>query len=410
MARDAGSLLSSNDLSEPRSFQHHSSLATNRPHKQWRNWVPSVQHFCAMAPALPMNNTEKQLLKTYQEVLGTSDGDFGIETNLIQWGVTSLDIIKLKGNLQHELGFRIPLITILSNPTVRSLSRALAAEAPDSGLHNPAVILQPKGKKPPLWLFHPDNGEVLVFLGLAKHITDRPVYGLRARGFNPGEGYSSSTSEAIETYHAAIKTQQPYGPYALAGYEYGSVLAFEVAKILRGNGDEVRFLGTFNSPPYNKNHSVQIDWSLCLLDLAVALGLLSEQHRASVSQYFPALAKGEAVQHIQHASDPTRMAELCLTGDALADWADVAYSVQRLAMRYEPIGEVDSIDIFCGKPRVTVANEEDWFAEHLSRWGEFGRDVQFHEIEGDTHDGMLGTESGTNLQKILNKVLLARGV
>ncbi|KAE9366941.1 alpha/beta-hydrolase [Stipitochalara longipes BDJ] len=366
-----------------------------------------------MAPALPINNTEKVLLKTFQEVLGTSKAELGVETDLIQWGVTSLDIIKLKGHLQYELGLQneIPLITILSNLTARSLSRALAEGAPFSKTYTPAVVLQSKGKKVPIWLFHPDNGEVLAFFGLARTITDRPVYTLRARGFCPNEAFFSSITEMISEYYKTMKAHQPHGPYALAGSELGSLLAFEVAKVLRANGDEVRFLGSFNSPPYNKSQAGQIDWSLCLLDLAVSLGLLSEQHRASVSQYFPALAKGEAVQHIQHASDPTRMAELCLTGDAIADWADVVFSLQKMAAGYQANGKVDGIDVFCGEPMTALPmDRKDWYREHLSSWERFGRDVIFHEVEGDTPGRIFGSESGATFQKTFSKVLLSRGL
>jgi len=366
-----------------------------------------------MAPVLPINNTEKILLKTFQEVLGTSKADFGVETNLIQWGATSLDIIKLKGHLKYKLGLadEIPLTAMISNPTARSLSGALAEGVSLSKTYNPAIVLQSKGKKTPLWLFHPDNGEILVFLGLAKNISDRPVYALRARGFNPGERFFSSIADVVSDYHKAIKIQQPHGPYALAGCELGSLVAFELAKVLRANGDEVQFLGTFNSPPYSTTQPTQVDWSLCLLDLAVSLDLLSEQHRASVSQYFPALAKGEAVQHVQHTSDPTRMAELCLTGDALADWADVAFSLQKLAAGYQVTGKVDSVDVFCSEPRTTMATDrKEWCQTHLSSWAGFGRDVVFYEIEGDTPDGILGSESGAAFQKTFSKVLLSRGV
>ena len=365
-----------------------------------------------MAPVLPISNTEKVLLKTFQEVLGTSKADFGVETNLIQWGVTSLEIIKLKGHLQYKGGFAdVPLTTIISNPTARSLSRALAEGTAPGETYNPTVVLQSKGKKVALWLFHPDNGEILVLCGLAKNISDRPVYALRARGFNAGEPFFSSIADVVNEYHKAIKSQQPHGPYALAGFEFGSLLAFELAKVLRANGDEVRFLGIFNSPPYSTIQPTQIDWSLCLLDLAVSLGLLSKQHKASVSQYFPALAKGEAVQHIQHASDPTRMAELYLTGDTLADWADVAFSLKKMAAGYQVTGKVDSIDVFCGEPRTTIANDrKEWRQTHLSRWAGFGRDVVFYENEEDTLDGIFGLESGAAFQKTFSKVLQSRGL
>jgi thioesterase domain-containing protein/aryl carrier-like protein len=364
-----------------------------------------------MAPALPTNSTEKLLLKTFQEVLHTQ-ASFGVESNLIQWGATSLDIIKLKGHVRNVLGIQneIPMTTILSNPTVRSLAQALTDKSPHSSIYNPVVTLQSKGNKTPLWLLHPVNGEILIFLSLAKAITDRPVYALRSTGLNLGEPYFSSVFEAVTIYHSAIKTQQPHGPYALAGYAYGSMLAFEIAKVLRANGDEVRFLGAFNFPPHIEYQQSQTDWSLCLLNLSVSLGLLSQQYSASVSPYFPALAKGEAVQHIHHAADPLRMAELSVTGDILADWADVAFAMQSMAVGYEPTGGVDSIDVFCGEPADNVASSsEGWIADYLSRWAEFARDVMFYQIGGGDNT-MLGPEFVTTFQKTLSKALLARGV
>lgn len=407
-----------------RAFLQWTTLSS-RPRGKIASALQNVQHthyedighvlaiiFYNMAPALPANSTEKLLLKTCQEVLHASKVEFGVETNLIQWGLTSLDLIKLKGHIQQALGSKneISMVTILSHPTVRSLAQALSDKSPVHSAYNPVVTLQSKGKKIPLWFIHPDNGEILIFLGLAKYITDRPVYALRAPGFNRGEPYFSSLFEAVTVYHAAMKSQQPHGPYALAGYALGSMLAFEIAKIFRSHGDEVRFLGAFNFPPFIQHQQGPIDWSLCLMNLAVSLGLISQQYSATVSPYLPSLAKGEAVQHIHHAADPSRMAELSLTGDILADWADAAFALQRMAVGYEPSGEVDSIDVFCGETSDTLASSgEDWFADHLSRWREFTRDVVFYQVGGDDST-MLGQELVKTFQKTLSKVLLERGV
>lgn len=83
-------------------------------------------------------------------------------------------------------------------------------------------------------------------MNLARHIDDRPVYALRARGFD-GEPFFKDIDEMIESYHTAIKKTQPKGPYALAGYSFGSILTWEIAKRMTAEGDEVKFLGTFVS-------------------------------------------------------------------------------------------------------------------------------------------------------------------
>jgi hypothetical protein len=175
-------------------------------------------------------------------------------------GVNSIDIIKVKKRLQVELKTEnVPIITVMTNPTIRSLSAALETlQKPRE--YNPMVVLQSEGSKTPLWLIHPSLGEVLVFLSLAPHMNDRPVYAMRARGFEQGEKYFLNIEDAVMTYHTKIKSIQPQGHYAIAGYSYGSMIAFEVTKLLNSCGDEVKFLGAFNLPPHIKFRMRQLDW------------------------------------------------------------------------------------------------------------------------------------------------------
>jgi acetoacetyl-CoA synthetase len=44
-------------------------------------------------------------------------------------------------------------------------------------------------------------------------------------------------------YVEAVRALQPAGPYALAGYSFGGLVAFEMARALRAAGDVVEFLG-----------------------------------------------------------------------------------------------------------------------------------------------------------------------
>ncbi|KAG4431777.1 hypothetical protein IFR05_012734 [Cadophora sp. M221] len=69
----------------------------------------------------------------------------------------------------------------------------------------------------------------LIFMNLARYLNDRPVYAVRARGLD-GELHITSLDELITTYHSAIKRKRPEGPYAIAGYAFGGIPAFEIAK------------------------------------------------------------------------------------------------------------------------------------------------------------------------------------
>ena len=232
----------------------------------------------------PQNQTEELLLQEFEEALNLSRDELGTNTHLLDAGITSIELIKVTRGIEKrlKLPYQIPISTVITHPTVQRLAKALEQlHTPKS--FDPVVTLQHQGSETPLWLVHPGVGEVLVFLPLAKYFLNRPLHTLRARGFNAGEEYFSSITEAVTIYHNAIKRVQPTGPYAIAGYSYGSMLAFEIAKILERNGDEVAFLGSFNLPPHIKSRMRQLNWTECLLNLAYFLELITEEHAQQIS-------------------------------------------------------------------------------------------------------------------------------
>lgn len=181
-------------------------------------------------------DTERLLLDDVASTLNLNPDEIGLEALFFELGFTSLDLVRLKHRLDTRLGISIPVITIMSNPTVHSLNAALSStKLCEAALpYDPVVTFKSTGSKVPLWLVHPGVGEVLVFVGLAQQFAadDRPVFALRARGFEPGQTGFRSIEEAVAVYTQAIRQRQQRGPYALAGYSYGTMLAFEISKRL----------------------------------------------------------------------------------------------------------------------------------------------------------------------------------
>jgi len=371
-----------------------------------------IKSWRASSYSEPANNMEMLLLTEFEASLELPAREFGVTTSVFEMGVTSIDLIKLKRRIEIRLGLKaeIPIVTMMTNPTARSIAAALTdLDGPKE--YSPVIVLQNRGSKLPLWLIHPGVGEVLVFLGLAKYINERPVYALRARGFEQGQSHFQSIDEAVTTYHAAIKAQQPEGPYAIAGYSYGTMLAFETAKVLERHGDEVRFLGSFNLPPHIKSRMQQLSWTQCLLHLSYFLDLITEEHATKIAAEMQQLSEEQAVARLVKLAAPARMAELALTADALASWADLAYGLQSMAREYEPRGSVATMDVFYAVPLAAVAaSKEEWLEGHLSKWEGFCREgVRFHHVEG-AHYTMLGPEFVVGFQKRLKGVLGARGL
>ena len=163
------------------------------------------------------------------------------------------------------------------------------------------------------------------------------------------------------TYHAAIKKTQPIGPYAMAGYSYGTVLAFDTAQILEANGDEVRFLGSFNLPPHIKDRMKQLIWSECPLHLSYFLDIITETTASDLCATLRSPNNQEALANVAEIANPTRMPELSLTPDALCNWANLAFALQRIAKEYELTGSVAVIDVFYAVPLAAVAqSKQEW--------------------------------------------------
>ena len=358
----------------------------------------------------PSNETEAVLLDILEEHF---DGvKMSVNTNIMSLGVNSIGIIKIKTNIQKrlDLDVEIPMILVITNPTIRSLALALK-KLQEPQQYDPVVMLQSRGSRTPLWLFHPGVGEILVFLQLTKYVTDRPVYAIRARGFENDETFFDTVEETVQTYHDAIKKRQPAGPYALAGYSYGSMLAFEVAKILESNGDEVRFLGSLNLPPHIKYRMRQLDWTEVLLNLSYFLDLINDSYAHAVSPAMHMLARPQILTHVLQVAPEHRLEELAMTPEKLEKWADLAHQMQYMARDYEPSGSVASMDVFYAIPLSAVAkSKSEWLENHLSKWSEFvASPPQFHEVDG-AHYTMIGPEHVVSFQKKLKGVLQARGL
>ncbi|KAL4918429.1 hypothetical protein BDW62DRAFT_217613 [Aspergillus aurantiobrunneus] len=372
-----------------------------------------IAHHRAATRASPSNDFEKSLLEIFLRSFDISEDEFDVQTPIFDVGIDSIALINLKRDIEQHLGFddaTIPITVLLENTTVRELASAL-----DNLYHpkeyNPVVTLQVHGDKKPIWLVHPGAGEVLIFINLAKFITDRPVYALRARGFNEGEEPFSTIEEAVTSYYNGVKSKQPHGPYALAGYCYGSMMAFEVAKKLEANGDEVRFLGSFNLPPHIKMRMRELDWKECLLHLAYFLDLITQKRSRELSGELHGLDQDAILTAVIDEADKDRYAQLSLNRPFLARWADVAYELHRVAGDYDPDGRVAAMDVFFSIPlAIAAASKSEWRNVHLSQWADFTRsDVRFHDVPGE-HYSMIGPEHVFSFQKFLRSALAQRGM
>jgi thioesterase domain-containing protein/acyl carrier protein len=359
---------------------------------------------------LQLTDTRKIVSSFFHYLFGADTANLRMDSELFDIGFSSIDILKLKAYLEDAFGIEIPVTIFFSHPVIGDLCQALD----DMGTkkeYDPITVLQPNGTKMPLFFIHPGVGEVLVFMNLARYIDDRPVYALRARGFD-GEEYFTSMQEMITEYHQAIKGVQPMGPYAIAGYSFGSILAFEITKVIEANGDSVKFLATFDQPPHFKQRARTYDWYEVVLTIAFFTGLIKEDYAYASLPEMRKKTHEEVLDDIFALANPRRFVELGMTRGRLDNWAKLAYQLKVIAWEYDPAGVVANMDVFYTGPLIGIVkakNKQEWFDDYISKWKDFSKDVMFHEVNG-THRTMISPPNALGFQKLFKAVMEARGL
>ena len=184
-------------------------------------------------------------------------------------GGDSLKAIRLFARIEAEFGKRLPLSALFATPTPSGIAARLTPSTPliseregsggwvQDSVRGTLVPLQPNGNRAPLFLIHHVQGIVILYRDLAKHLGDeQPVFALEAAGIDGETEPHDSIFTMAQDYAALIQKQFPDGPYRVAGFSSGGIVALEVARVLRSAGKVVEFVGMFDSyaPEYHRLH------------------------------------------------------------------------------------------------------------------------------------------------------------
>jgi amino acid adenylation domain-containing protein len=197
------------------------------------------------APVAPQRELEVRLAAIWQRVLRLSS--LGIDDNFFDLGGHSLLAAHLFAEIEKKLDVKLPLALLFQAPTVRQLADQIEKRAWKSSW-NSMVPIRTRGRKPPLFLMHGAEGNVLLYRSLAQSLGgDQPVYALQSRGLDGIEQMEPSIERMAAKYVDEIESVQSDGPYYLGGYCLGGAIALEVAQRLRRSGKSVALLAMLES-------------------------------------------------------------------------------------------------------------------------------------------------------------------
>ena len=255
--------------------------------------------------AAPQGETETTLARAWCELLEI--GQIGRHDNFFELGGHSLLAVRLSSQLRQQ-GITLPVQAIFNHPILAELAERIDRRTAEAPLCK-AVPARSSGSRPPLFFVPTGFGDHSYVFELAKEIDESfPVY---AVPWPAVEEKPATMSDMAASAVALIREVQPQGPYHLAGYSSGGVLAYAIAEQLQSSGEAVAFLGLIDTlRPVEAMHSpVQL-----LLNWVEST---QERPDPQFCQQLAELPLPEAIAAVQRAGIKTQRAEVA---DEAALW------------------------------------------------------------------------------------------
>jgi acyl carrier protein len=199
----------------------------------------------------PRDEVEQRLAEIWRRLLAL-EGPVGVTDDFFDLGGHSLLAVRLFAEIERAFGTHLPLALLFEGATIESLAIRLRPQPGPTPLRTAVVPIQHgEPSRPKLFLTPWISGEVLGYRELVAHLgKDQPVYALEAVGLD-GRTRPIRSVEEMARYHVSeLRKVQPEGPYLLGGYCFGGVVAFEMARQLHDQGQEVSLLALMDASPF----------------------------------------------------------------------------------------------------------------------------------------------------------------
>lgn len=203
----------------------------------------------------PVNVTEMDMLNLWEETL--QQRPISMCSDFFELGGSSLTFLRLISSIETEFGTRIPVASLMRQPTPQQATKLLATDN-TSKLGIPCLVLLKKpfqsgpdaesprysGKSTetlntehnariPLFCIHAAGGHAMFYRQFAQKLHPlQPVYALQPRGVDGFEEPISSIRQMAAHYIDEILSVYPEGPHHLMCYCFGGGLILEMVQQL----------------------------------------------------------------------------------------------------------------------------------------------------------------------------------
>ncbi|WP_454878888.1 amino acid adenylation domain-containing protein [Serratia inhibens] len=310
---------------------------------------PDLAASTAREYAAPQGYTEMALAQAWAGLLGIEQ--VGRQDNFFELGGHSLLAVRLSSQMR-QVGVILPVQTLFNHPVLAELAERIDSRSEGTPLRK-AVPARSSGSRHPLFFVPTGFGDHSYVFELAKEIDrEYPVYAVPWPAL---EERPATMHEMAASAVTLIREVQPSGPYHLAGYSSGGVLAYAIAEQLQSAGEPISFLGLIDTlRPVDAMHSpvqLLLNWVESAL----------ETPDPRLCQQLAELPLPEAIEVVQRAGIKTQHSTVA---DEAALWQQRHHYAKLVeATQVQPVSL--KIHLFKAKQEQVSANSQN---EHFREY------------------------------------------
>ncbi len=357
----------------------------------------------------PRDEIERTLVGLWEELLGVEQ--VGVQDSFFDLGGHSLIAVRLFSKIKRAYQAEFPISVLFEAPTIEACAHLIRETIGESDTdessapthrtrytHLVAMHTGDGGAQNPFFLVAGMFGNVLNLRHLAHLVgTDRPFYGLQARGLYGDQEPHQTFEDMARDYIAELRTVQPHGPYMLGGFSGGGITAYEMAQQLIADGEDVSMLLLLDTPLPEANRAVFRD------RVAIHLQSLKSQGSSYVSDWARGKLEWELEQLAKRFSEPVEQEASEFHNDAI----EAAF---RAALGRYQIRPYDG-SVILYRPKLDdvfrvgggrMLNSEREYVYEDNGWSSLVKQVDVHEVPGD-HDSMVLEPNVRTMAALLRK-------
>lgn len=315
------------------------------------------------------------LKKIIARLLNIDSSELDREDNFFDLGGYSLLVIKLLSEIKNTFDVNLQVRSILDSSTLSDIADLIDSHhgkgkkaSAASDINTCAIRLKEGENDAPLFLIHPAGGTLFCYLDLVKNLAIRKAcIGIQDPTIETGDLLFSNIPEMAAHYVQIITRIQAKGPYNLAGYSFGGMVAVEIAHQLIELNHSIGFIGLFDT------------WPVSITEPTVRESL----KKRILEQY-----------------ESTKNALLNQNISENKSWIDLNYHrMQNLGFSYIPPKIRAKISLFKAQE---LFGEFEIISEETNYWSSFSEfPVDIYPVPGN-HDTMLLTPNVGRLGQIIS--------